>query len=147
AIMGVSIYLYLSYLDLVGRTAEFINAMKLFESSAFILLGIAISMWISAILKNQTIGWDSLGFFDPAQFPPILRLILVCAIAFVLCMMLLIQWITLGVGPATLNNFPGYPLISIIIGLLCGLAEDRISKLVVSRFTELPESKPDAKLN
>jgi len=123
----------------VTRTTEIYHLVVLVESAFFILLGISISMWVSAMIRNQTISWESLAFFDPAQFPPTFRMLLVCGLAFVLCTMLLVKLVTLGVGPQMLNDFPGNPLLSIIIGLVCGLAEDRVSKLVISRFTELPD--------
>jgi hypothetical protein len=141
-VFGTWSHFYVSGLEAFERATDFSSYVKLIESAAFVLVGIAISMWLSAILRNQSITWQSLAFFDPAQFPPVLRLALVCGLAFVLSVMLLVRWITLGVGPETLNDFPGKPLLSIVIGLVCGLAEDRVSKLVISRFTELPDSKP-----
>jgi hypothetical protein len=109
------------------------------SGSAWVIVGVCIGVWLSSVLRNRQLRWDSLTLFDPDGLPPSTRLVIVGAVTTVFCILLRLDVISLGVAGQSLSGFMNNHPLAVLVGLIGGISEDSLTKLVigsVGHFTQ-----------
>ena len=112
------------------------------RAATFVLFGCCLSVWLASMLRNRQVRWANLTLFDPHGFSPTIRVILVCAITFVFCLLLMLDVVSIGFGGTQLKEFLNVPALAILVGLIGGLSEDAVTNLIVGRIGQLAEPTP-----
>lgn len=104
------------------------------QAAGLALFGNALSIWFVSVIANQAVDWSSLRFYDQSQLGPKTQLSLVAGITFILGLLLYKQALILGVGSYSLNSINTDPTVALIVGLLCGISQDSVTKLIVNKL-------------
>jgi hypothetical protein len=118
--------------------------LRRLQAICYVAFGICVSVWLSSVLRNRQVEWATLLLFDPNGLTPLVRLGIVSAVAYIFCILLSLGIVTVGVGTNTLNEYIKYSTIATLVGLIAGLSEDSLTKLVLGRVATLTQPAPTA---
>jgi hypothetical protein len=97
----------------------------------FVLFGICLGATLSAFLRNRSIDFENIGYFDTDGFDPGLRYSFLCLVAIIFGILLYKGWLIVGITQQlVLNSFVSDSGIAIILGVITGYAEPNITRLV-----------------
>jgi hypothetical protein len=116
---------------------------QLAYSFLFAMLGVALAISLSAIMRLRSIKLDLLGRFDPYVFGPVERIAYTVLIAITVMLLLGFDVVTIGVGPAILNDFPSTPILGVLIGLLAGFSEPLLAGIIETSLVPRQPAKAD----
>lgn len=106
------------------------------QSLAVATLGICLATWTYRMLTNETLTWDNLRQYGASAYSPNVRYLVLIAMVVVMMILLGTRIVELTVVSFDLSSFTSDPKSAIVIGLFAGLAEKRMTLLVLNTFNE-----------
>jgi hypothetical protein len=133
-IIGFVIAILLYPFGKISVLENYPDFTRIVQTGGFALFGNAVSIWFVSVLANQTVDWVALRFYDQSQLGPKTQISLVAGITFILGLLLYKQALILGVGSYSLNSINTDATVGLVIGLVCGISQDRVTKLIVNNL-------------
>lgn len=100
----------------------------------FGVIGFAVAEVVTAFYAAQRASLESYRTNDRFRFWPVERLAFGLALLFLTLVFVAVDWIILGVAGTELKDaVDGKPLLGVIVGIVIGLAFDRIAGLLVTK--------------
>jgi hypothetical protein len=140
AAMSLVTTIFWSYSNSIIKPLDWVipeNVARWTSGYACVILGACIGVWLSYMLRNRTLSWSSLTLFDPDGLSPATRLAIVASITTILCILLGLNVIIIGVGNVQLGDYLDDHRIAILLGLIGGISEDAVTKIVIGRVGQV----------
>jgi len=103
---------------------------------SYVLFGVTLGVIASAIVRNRTLAFDSLNYFDIYRLATGFRYFYVSVLASILALLLYSGWLVVGItDKLLLNSFTNKFSIAIIVGLVTGFSEPNITNLISGAFS------------
>jgi hypothetical protein len=117
--------------SLLTDIPELSLAIPITRSALFIVVGICLGASFSAFVRNRTVTFANIGYFDQDSLSPTLRYIFLLILGTILAILLFKGWLIVGITTdLLLNNFAEESVIAIILGLMVGFAEANVTRMV-----------------
>jgi hypothetical protein len=113
-----------------GEWSQWLLEVELLRAGLFLAAGNSLGIVFFAFARNLELRFDQLAKFDPANLDPVLRFALVWVITLVLALLLSPKVLVVALGSQILNDFMDTPLMSLLIGILCGYSDGTVSRLL-----------------
>ena len=128
-ILGIFLLIFKDMVKIENQHVE--NLRTLGSASMFIVLGICLGATLSAFVRNRSVNFENVGFFDTDGFDPSLRYTLLCIVAAIFSLLLYKGWLIVGITQQlVLNSFATDPGIALILGVVTGYSEPNVTRLV-----------------
>ena len=110
--------------------------LKPLQSLAIAVLGICLGTWLTRMLANETLTWDNLRHYGTNVYSPTIRYIMLIALTILLMILLGTKMVELKVMEFDLSSFISDPKSAVVLGLMAGIAEKRMTNVVLNAFAE-----------
>jgi len=115
---------------------------KYIAALGFAGIGIFLSINLTNAWYLTPLTWEKIDFLDRDGMPASLRMLGVFLVTAVLMVLLSARVLIIGVMSVELNDFANNILLSVLVGLLCGLGEVAVSAIIqraLSKPVEAPQ--------
>ena len=124
----------------IGFGNHLTTELAMLHAGLMLALGNALGIVFFAFFRNLDLRFDQLSRFDPAKLDPTLRFTMVWIVTVILAILLVPGMLQIGLGGKLLNDYLSNPLMAVIIGILCGYSDTRISSMLAG-LLDNPETK------
>jgi len=139
AIFAIAALVALLVLECVGANQLIVLAIdwqKSAQALAVATLGICLSVWLTRMLNNETLTWENLPQYGTTAYSPMIRFLILVALTALLMILLGTGIVEVTIMTFDLNSFTDDPKNAIVIGLFAGLAEKRMTNIILNTFAE-----------
>lgn len=97
------------------------------------MLGSLGGLWLSSMIRNKNVSFEQLHFIERDRWPPTQQAFFTCFISLALGILVDVGFVDIVIANLKLSSFKDGPLYALAFGILCGVSENEIDKIVTEK--------------